>query len=279
LSEPLIPGGYILLSRKIIESQIWNKPPLYIKVWVYLLTCAQHKDYKGLKRGQLRTSIPEIQEACSWYVGFRKVVPTKDQIYQVLEWLRTGCAHNDESNTKATMIATTKATQGIVITILNYGHYQDSKSYESNDESNDEKAMKPTRKQRAPNNINKNDKNDKNDNKEIYIELFEFWNSLNITPHKVLTENLIKAMDKAFKNKHTLQDIKTSMSRYAKAYHDRDYYFDHAWKLIDFLSQNNAFPAFLDDGSKWISYQNTKKKSNSSGFLPHEKDLMEGGNS
>jgi len=273
MSEPLIPGGYILLSRKIIESQIWDKPPLYIKVWVYLLTCAQHKDYKGLKRGQLRTSIPEIQEACSWYIGFRKVVPTKDQIYQVLEWLRTGCAHNDESNTKATMIATTKATQGIVITILNYGHYQDSKNYESNDEGNDEKAMKPTRKQRAPNNINKNDKNDKND-KEIYIEIFEFWNSLKITVHKELNKEMIKAMDKALGN-HAPQDIKTAMTRYAEAYHDSKYFFDYKWSLSDFLTQGNTIPDFLNEGSKWNSYQNFKKKTKqqSTGLLPCEKDL------
>lgn len=153
-----------------------------MKTWVYLLTCAQHKDYKGLKRGQLRTSIPEIQEACSWYVGFRKVVPTKDQIFQVIEWLRNpngkisrnGCAQDCAHDTKATMIATTKATQGMVITILNYGLYQDSKNYESNNESNDEKVTKATREQRQPDNINKNEKNEKNDNKDYSLEIENF---------------------------------------------------------------------------------------------------------
>ena len=70
-------NGYILESRKILESEIWNKPPLYFKVWHYLLLNAQHGDYKGLKRGQLITSIPEIQEACSYNVGYRKVKPSK----------------------------------------------------------------------------------------------------------------------------------------------------------------------------------------------------------
>jgi hypothetical protein len=30
MTEAYIPGGYILLSRNLIESEIWNKPPLYL---------------------------------------------------------------------------------------------------------------------------------------------------------------------------------------------------------------------------------------------------------
>lgn len=167
-----ISGGYILLSRKLIENEIWDKPPLYLKVWIYLLSKAQHKQYKSLKRGQLYTSLKEIAEACSWQIGYRKETPNKDQIYKIIEWLRKpregGNESNDESNGTATMIATTKATHGILINIENYGFYQDPKSYESNDEDNDENDTKATtkdlRKQQSSNNINKNDKNDKNNN-------------------------------------------------------------------------------------------------------------------
>lgn len=182
MAEPLIPGGYILLSRKLIESEIWRKPPIYLKVWIYLLSSAQHKQYKSLSRGQLFTSIPEIQEACSWYVGFRKHKPSKDQIFNVLEWFRNqngnyyrnSCESNDESNDASngntTMIATTRATQGMLVSIVNYNVYQDSKNYESNDESNDVTDTKATtgalREQRQADNINKNDKNDKNVNNE-----------------------------------------------------------------------------------------------------------------
>jgi hypothetical protein len=150
-----LAGGYILLARKIIESEIWQKPPLYLKVWVYLLTRAQHSTFKGLDKGQLMTSIPEIQDACTWYVGCRKVMPTKDQIFQVLEWLRQPrCVGNAESNAKATMIATSKATHQMLVTINNYGIYQDPKHYESNAENN---GVAPTKATRVPDNINKND--------------------------------------------------------------------------------------------------------------------------
>ncbi|NRD81152.1 hypothetical protein HPT25_28070 [Bacillus sp. BRMEA1] len=166
MESPKISGGYIILSRKIIESEIWEKPPLYIKVWIYLLTKAQHAEFKKLKRGQLFTSIPEIMEACSWKVGYRTVKPTKDQIFQVIDWLRKGNESSHEGETKATMITTTKATQGLLINIDNYDHYQTPKNYESNEEGNDEEEAKATRKQRQPDNINKNDKNVKNDKNE-----------------------------------------------------------------------------------------------------------------
>lgn len=156
--------GWISLHRKLIESEIWEKPPLYIKVWVYLLLSAQHTQYKGLQPGQLVTSIPEIIEACKWRVGARIERPSRDQIYQIIEWLRKRSDGGNESNAGATMITTTKATQKMLITISNYAVYQRIGVNESNDESNDESPPNPQRKQRQPDNINNNDNNDNNDN-------------------------------------------------------------------------------------------------------------------
>lgn len=167
----------ILINRKIINSEIWQKPPLYIKVWLYLLISAQHKAYKGLKRGQLRTSISELQDACSHRVGYRIERPSRDQIYQIINWLRKPDEADTESEPKATpgatMIATTKATQGMLVNITNYSLYQALGNYGSNDESNgegnDENAPKPNREQRQPNNINKNDKNGKNEKNKAFV--------------------------------------------------------------------------------------------------------------
>lgn len=50
--------------------------------------------------------------------------------YQVLEWIRKTDEEGSESNAKATMITTMKATQDLLITISNYAVYQDfSKRY------------------------------------------------------------------------------------------------------------------------------------------------------
>ena len=158
-------NGYILESKSIIGSEIWKKPPLYFKVWHYLLLKAQFKQNGNLDRGQLFTSIPEIADACSYYVGFRKVTPSKKEIWSVLQFLRNPYEGNDESNGKGTMIETTKVTHGIIVTICNYNKYQDPTTYESNAEGNDENPAKELRKGRDGNNIknelimNKNEKN------------------------------------------------------------------------------------------------------------------------
>ena len=154
-------NGYILESRKILESEIWNKPPLYFKVWHYLLLKAQHGDYKGLKRGQLITSIPEIQEACSYNVGYRKVKPSKKEIYGIVNFFRNPYEGDNEGNNEGSMIVTTKVTHGLLVTICNYNVYQDPKYYEGNDEGTTKVTTKELRRERQGNNINKKIKNDK----------------------------------------------------------------------------------------------------------------------
>lgn len=162
-----LEGGYILLSRKLVESEIWDKPPLYLKVWIYILTKAQHKPYKNFDRGELLISIPELIDACSYKVGYRIEKPTKSQIFNILEWLRNSNEGANEDDTKDTMINTTKTTRGMVVKVCNYNVYQDPKKYEHNSEDNNEDSTKTTMPKRQADTINKNVKNVKNDkNKE-----------------------------------------------------------------------------------------------------------------
>ena len=172
--KPMISGGYILLSRKIIESQIFKKPPLYLKVWIYLLCSAQHGEYKSLKRGQLYISIPDIVDKCSYMVGYRKIKPSKKQIFDILEWLRNPYERNDEGNANGTMIVTTKVTHGMLVNIENYGVYQTPKFYESNDEGNGESFTKVLRTERQGNNINKNVKNVQEKRKKDFTPTADF---------------------------------------------------------------------------------------------------------
>ena len=133
-------NGYILESKSIIDSDIWTKPPLYFKVWHYLLLKAEYANTGNLKRGQLFTSIQEIADACAYYKGFQKVTPSRHEIYKIIEYLRRtdegNNEGNNEGNTKVPMIVTTKVTHGILVTICNYNKYQDPKSYEVNNEGN-----------------------------------------------------------------------------------------------------------------------------------------------
>lgn len=191
MSEHYIPGGFILISRKLIESEIWEMPPLYLKVWMYILTKARHRTEKNYQRGELLISIPEIQEACSHKVGYRVEKPTKTQIFNILEWLRRndegthegGYERNDEDDTNGPMITTTKTTRGLSVKVHKYNVYQDPKNYERNDERNDESntngttggTTNRTMTERQADTIHKNvknykelknDKNDKNNYNE-----------------------------------------------------------------------------------------------------------------
>ena len=262
MNQPAIPNGYILLSRKLLESEIMAKPPLYLKVWIYLLTNAQHKEYKGLKRGQLFTSIPEIQEAMSYMVGYRKETPSYKQIRGVLDWLRFPYEGTTKDERRASMIGTTKGTHGILVTIVNYDLYQDPKNYEGHSEGHNEGITKDERGARQGHNINKNDKNDKNDkNVKTYSdqvhELLDYWNKQEIVVHKK-TDSTLKQIQSGLK-KHSFDEIKTAIDRYVIMYRDPNYFYKHKWTLPKFLNQSNGVPDFLDEGIRWVNYTGQKK--------------------
>jgi hypothetical protein len=132
MAKPKIEGGYVLLARKITISEIMVKPPLYMKLWVWMLESANHKNgYRGLERGQFFTTKKDMQEAMSWMVGYRKVTPTDKEIRNPYEWFLKG-----------SMIVTKKVTHGTLITICNYDEYQDPKNYEGQNEGQNEKPTK-----------------------------------------------------------------------------------------------------------------------------------------
>lgn len=146
-----ITGGYILLARKLFESEMMDKPPLYFKLWGWMLARAMWKDGDRLKRGQFVTSISEMQQAMSYRVGWRREVPTKDEIRSAYE-----------AFVRAEMIDTRKATRGMAITVLNYERYQNPESYETHtrkaqvcevSEDTHEAPRKPTKKPTRPNTV------------------------------------------------------------------------------------------------------------------------------
>lgn len=137
-----IKGGYILVARSTLNCELMDKPPLYAKLWLWMLLKANYKDADHLKRGQLLTTIREMRDAMGHKVGFSVKKPTKDEIRDAYMFFR-----------KAEMISTTKTTRGMIITILNYDKYQDPKRYEAhtpdeksqgNQHSRDEAHMNPT---------------------------------------------------------------------------------------------------------------------------------------
>lgn len=126
-----IAGGYILKARKSLESGLMDKPPLWSKLWDWMLLRAEWRRDAKLRRGQFWTSIGDMREAMSWHVGYRKVMPSIKEMRGAYEGLREG-----------TMIGTMKGTRGMLITVLNYDEYQDPKNYEGHSEGHNEKSAK-----------------------------------------------------------------------------------------------------------------------------------------
>ncbi len=116
-------NGFILLARKLLDSDVFTGPPLRVKLFIWLLLKANWKDRQKLKRGQLICTIAEMQKAMAWKVGFRTVTPTKAEIRGAYEALM-----------KSTTIRTTKSTRGMIVTICNYDKYQAAQSYEAHNE-------------------------------------------------------------------------------------------------------------------------------------------------
>jgi len=171
-----IPGGYILLARKIWKGKIADHPPHYREIWMYLLDAANHRDinYQGqiIKRGQCIRSYKSVIFDLGWSVGFRKEYYKKHQYDNVMKWLVT--EH---------MVTTTRTVRGTLISICNYDYYQSPENYESCYDCRTRAARVP----HACRTINKNEKNVKNVNtKYSFVE-----NSVEFQLGKFLLEKII----------------------------------------------------------------------------------------
>lgn len=133
MTTALIPGGYILLARRLTDSGIMNKPHLFMKMWMWMLLQAAFKDHGNLKRGQFFTSIDRMREAFSYKVGYRIIKPSIKEIRAAYDFLAKG-----------TMISITKVTHGMIITIINYELYQNFLNYEGHTEGHGEESTQGT---------------------------------------------------------------------------------------------------------------------------------------
>jgi hypothetical protein len=115
-----IKGGYYLKAKCVQESWIAKAPPHIREIWDLFIRKAFYQDGYSLKKGQLIITYSEIIEELAWFIGYRKMTYKKHH-----------CEIAMKALLKENMIATTKTTKGVLITIVNYCKYQDIKNYES----------------------------------------------------------------------------------------------------------------------------------------------------
>jgi hypothetical protein len=122
-----IPGGFILLSRKLLKSGIMEESALHLKLWIWMLMQASYKEYGNLKRGQFFTSYNRMQKAMTRKIGWRTEKPSIKELRGVMKFLM-----------KNLMVGTMKVQHGTVVTVLNYDHYQTMDNYEFMNEGHNE---------------------------------------------------------------------------------------------------------------------------------------------
>lgn len=124
-------AGWIKLHRSITDSDIYQMPPLYLRVFERLIIEANHQDNripfkfsgdkvttsKLIKRGERQTSIRNISDWVGWYeYGIFKKPNTKT-IKEILDWL--------EANNMIEIYPQNSNREGTHYKIVNYNDYQD----------------------------------------------------------------------------------------------------------------------------------------------------------
>ncbi len=81
--------------------------------------------------------------------------------------------------------------------------------------------------------------------KERYI--YTVWNELKIISHKKLTSDIKRAIESTLKD-YSREEIEQAIRNYAEIVHGAEYYFNHKWTLVEFLSRrhSNNVERFLD---------------------------------
>ena len=93
-------------------------------------------------------------------------------------------------------------------------------------------------------------------------EIFDFWNSKKIIVHRELIPELTAIIKNAINN-YGKDNILSAIDRYSIVLKAEKFkLISYKWALKDFLKRKNALPDFLDDGSKWIAYNEWLAKEN-----------------
>ena len=133
----MIRGGATIWSRQTIESDVFKtKPDKWFKIWFYIINKVRFKKMGKFKKGQNFIKYEWISEATG---------ATKNQIDHFLRWAK-----------EAQMLATQKATRGMVVNVLKYEIYQDLGHYKSDTKS----EIKATQERHYTKECNNNDKNE-----------------------------------------------------------------------------------------------------------------------
>jgi len=88
---------------------------------------------------------------------------------------------------------------------------------------------------------------------ELSLEILNHWNSKGIIVHRKYTKRTPLILTRIMKE-FSKEEILKAIDNYVTVCQDYSYFFNHRWKLEEFLQHTNTLPDFVDNGSKWLSY-------------------------
>ncbi len=88
--------------------------------------------------------------------------------------------------------------------------------------------------------------------KEIYIVVFNHWNSLGVIKHKVMTETMQTAIRSALNN-YSAEEICQAMTTYGQILSGEEYYWSYKWTLEEFIRR--GLEKFMDADAARENYR------------------------
>lgn len=196
-------GGWIKLHRKIIDDPIFQNEKL-LKVWLYCLLKASHKEHESLVGMQL------VKVKPGEFVFGRKKAAADLSMKESTVWDRMKLLEklgniNIKSNNKFS-----------IVNVVNWGKYQD-KDNEVQQQNQQQTDNSPTtNQQQTDTNKNvKNEKNEKKDNQPSSLDS-DFEKLWKLYPKKTMKKDALAAYKKAIKKGATNKDIQTGIVAYKK---------------------------------------------------------------
>ena len=91
--------GWIKFWRKAEDSPVWSMPPLYLKVWIYILMKVDRKT------GSIKTTLGTISDRVFYYEWDTERTPDRKTILRILRWLEVEGMIIHESHKRFTKIS------------------------------------------------------------------------------------------------------------------------------------------------------------------------------
>jgi hypothetical protein len=163
-SDSFIPEGCFFLARQIFDSAIWRDDPHVLKLFIYLLGKARHKEepkkYPGfeINRGELVTSLSQIADDNEFYNRTIK------------KWSRAKVSRMMQLLKEQEYIKILADTYGTHISICNYDRFQSLDNYKA--DSNETQVKRKCNASETQVSINNNGKKGNNEKKGKNIKTF-----------------------------------------------------------------------------------------------------------